>query len=654
MSLSGHPRYPPAPMHRTVGTVSPRLGLVAGLFLALALSQCSTPQRPPVAPAEPQPAEVAQDAPPAIDLADRPRPPGSLLSVRIGPPRALATRLGAHLGLGDLLGELLTDALPGMVQDDEPVARAINLDAPVDALLAPRALRIGMTLALGTGDLSRVRAVISDGHSLDAYGAPSLGAWRVARNAEGVPRSTTFLAAAAAPPGGGRWVLSERPPADPEGFSAVLGYLTRTVARHPFDEAQGALQAEVHMDTVHTTLVDDIRRDADREFARASTNFAPPAAGSEDGGLAWLRSWFAAFPTTVAEVTSLRGAVHLPDTGARVEATAEMGAPSALPVQQLLEATAGSTPPVALLQRLPPGGMLYGATALSLAPLRTTLNVLPDVAVRLLLPRSRLTAPDRAALMTALTALAAQDSLAVAAAAGRDPAGSRWRVAHFQVTTPAAQFVSNVRALVTQLKRLPVARAIQADQQYDMAQVQVLPGAGLPPGSLYLRVASPPPGALRELLGGAPAPAAATTPARPGAPRMAAGPTARVAPLEIVLAPEGPRVWWVVGADARARLRAAMADHPSPIAVEGLVGAETEGVRAVGAVMPAIGPEIVRDDPRMARVLSEALTRAGADAQTPGIVRVGVQQEGEVRRLRVSLDVPRRVLSLVARSFQQQ
>jgi len=639
-------------MQRTVGSVSAPYGLLAGFGLALSLARCSTPPRPAPAAPPPPTAEVAREDAVAIDMADRPLPPEALLSVRIGPPRALATRIGAHLGLGDLLGELLTDALPGMVQDDEVVARAINLDAPFDALVMPRRLRLGLVLALGTGELSRVRAVISDGRTLSPFGAENLGAWRVARNAAGVEASSLFLSAAAMPPGGGRWVISERPPHDNDAFAGVLGYLTRTVARRPYDEAAGALQAEVHLDTVRSTMLDEIRRESERSFARAAVSFAPVSQLTPDGGLTWLRVWHEAVPTTLAELTSLRGALHLPDTGARAEVTAEMGAPSALPVQQLLEATAQSTPPVALLQRLPPGGVVYGATALSLTPLRTTLNLLPDAAVRLLFPRTALIPTERAPLVTALTALTAQDSLAVAASVGRDAQGHRWRVAHFQVTTPAAQFVSNVRALVTQLKRLPVARAIAANQQYDMAQVQVLPSTGLPTGSLLLRVAAPPPGVLRELLGAAPAPAA--TPPRPGAPRVVPGPAARGTPVEILLAPEGPRVWCVVGANTRTLLRTAMADHPSPVPTDGLVGDASQGVRAVAAVMPTIGPEIVRDDTRMARMLTEALTRAGADAQTPGIVRLGVQQEGEVRRLRVSLDVPRRVLSLVARSFQQQ
>ena len=111
------------------------------------------------------------------------------------------------------------------------------------------------------------------------------------------------------------------------------------------------------------------------------------------------------------------------DTGARVEAVAEMGAPSAGPVQQLLEAVQASAPPLPLLQRLPPGGVAYGATALSLAPFRTTLNVLPDAALRALLPRTRLNATDATALRTALAALTAQENLAVAATA-RTSAGT--------------------------------------------------------------------------------------------------------------------------------------------------------------------------------------------------------------------------------------
>lgn len=636
-------------MRRTVGPLRARHDLVAGLALALCLPllpQCSTAPRPAPAPAPtPAVAEVAQPAAPTINLDDRPLPEGALLGLRIGPPRALAARLGAHLGLGDLLGELLTDALPGMVQDDEAVARAVDLDAPIDALVVPRRLRLGMTLAMGTGELSRVRAVLSDGHTLDTYGAADLGAWRVARSRDDLARSTLFLAAASQPAGGGRWVLAERAPQDDAAFAGVVGYLTRTAARRPYAATEGALQAEVHLGTVRASMLEDMRREAGRSFARVVRDLAPADPPAEDQGLGWLRAWFDAVPTTASELTALRAALHLPDTGARVEAVAEMGAPSAGPVQQLLEAVQASAPPLPLLQRLPPGGVAYGATALSLAPFRTTLNVLPDAALRALLPRTRLNATDATALRTALAALTAQENLAVAATAGRDPQGRAWQVAHLQLTTPAAQFVSNVRAVVTQLRRLPVARAVRADQQFDPATVQVLPTTGLPAGSLLVRVPDAPAWLRGELL--------ASRTAAPTAGR-AAGARPAGPPVEILLAPDGPRVWWVVAADARARLRASMGDHPAPVATEGLLGDVPADVRAVVAVMPSLGPELVRDDARMARLLTEALGRAGADAQTPSVLRVLVQQTGDLRRLRASLEVPQRVLSLVARSFQQQ
>lgn len=633
-------------MRRTVGPLRARHDLVAGLALALALPRCSTAPRPAPTPAPaPVVSEVARPAAPTINLDDHPLPEGALLGLRIGPPRALAARLGAHLGLGDLLGELLTDALPGMLQDDDAVARAVDLDAPVDALFIPRRLRLGMTLAMGTGELSRVRAVLSDGHTLDTYGAAELGAWRVARSRDDLPRSTLFLAAASQPAGGGRWVLAERAPRDDAAFAGVVGYLTRTAARRPYAQEEGALQAEVHLGTVRATMLDDLRREAGQGFAQVLRAVAPAPASAEDQGLGWLRAWFDAVPSTAAELTALRAALHLPDTGARVEAVAEMGAPSAGPVQQLLEAVQSSAPPLPLLQRLPPGGVAYGATALSLVPFRTTLNVLPDVALRALLPRTRLNATDATALRTALAALTAQENLAVAATAGRDPQGRAWQVAHLQLTTPAAQFVANVRAVVTQLRRLPIARAVRADQQFDPATVQVLPVTGLPAGSLLVRVPDAPAWLRGELLASRPAASAPATAVR-GA---AAGP-----PVEILLAPDGPRVWWVVAADARARLRASMGDHPAPVATEGLLGDVPADVRAVVAVMPSLGPELVRGDARMARLLTDALGRAGADAQTPSVLRVLVQQTADVRRLRASLEVPQRVLSLVARSFQQQ
>lgn len=640
------------------------------VWLSMGVLACSSTPAPAPAVAPPPPSVAAAAAEVAPDLSPVGLPAHSLATLRVGPLRALSANVGQHLGLGEVLSEALVEALPSMTGDDEAVARAIDLDAPVDALVTLPRRRAYVTMAFGTGLYGRTRAALSDGHHLEAFGGPSFAAQRIARTVASIDRSPMVLAAAPQPAGGARLVVHERPIDDVEAFQPTVGYLTRTLAMQPFSAQGGDIQAELHLEHFRAAYLNDLTQFRDNAVREAGAVTDPNNPAFTESWQGWIRDFTSTLPAILTELTRVNGAVRLPEARVQLEANATLHAPTAPLVRQFLEASQGQAVPTELLERLPAGGYLYGASALSLAPFRALLNLGPALVSRALVTRTRLSADDSTALRTSLTALFAQERVATAVTLGADEQGRPWSVSLFQITTPPAQFVANVRAVIAAMRRPGVVRAARAEQQFDPMTWQVAPGAGLPPGALLVRVPTNQnlfslerwletatqntpnrPTASQPAPGTTPRTTPGTTPGTtPRAPAQGAAGGRNAATVEVMLVPDGQRLWWVMGADARARYRLASAAHPAPVTL----GAPGDAVRGVVAVMPAAVAEFNRSNGRMFRLLNDAVTRAGEGGRAPSILRLAIAENGEDREFRWSFDVPSQAIAVFAQSFQQR
>ncbi|MBP6832597.1 MAG: hypothetical protein KA978_17555, partial [Deltaproteobacteria bacterium] len=147
-----------------------RLRAALALVLAASLPQCaSAPSAAPVvAPTVTAPSSVEL----AVDTSPVDRPADAVLSVRIGSVRGAARRLGEMLGLRDFVEEALTSALPDIL-GDEGVAHAIDIDGPLDLLVALHDNDVEGIASLPIRSLATAPRQLADGHALEAFGDPS-------------------------------------------------------------------------------------------------------------------------------------------------------------------------------------------------------------------------------------------------------------------------------------------------------------------------------------------------------------------------------------------------------------------------------------------------------------------------------------------------
>ncbi|MEZ4392729.1 MAG: hypothetical protein R3A48_16690 [Polyangiales bacterium] len=344
----------------------------------------------------------------------------------------------------------------------------------------------------------------------------------------------------------------------------------------------------------------------------------------EGAARAWLQEAVGMLPQLLEDLGAARATLTLPDEGLRLSADADLARVSSPVVRRWLDALAQPAARGDLLARLPPGAMFYASGSAALDPLRATMNLAAMGAARALVPSTRMTATESTVLRTAVSALFAQDRVAGATSAGIDEQGRYWNVSLLELSTPGLQFVANARQLLAACRRPLVARAIRADHQVDPMRWTVAAAPRLPRGSLYVRV---PPGQFLWS----------------GLVREMAGDMSRHA-MEVLLVPDGPRVWYVVAPDALARYRAATAEHPPAASVPTVAG---DGTVAVVALPPLSASMIFPGDAQFRRNLGGLLQRSPDHGATPITLRLAESARGDGARFSVRAEVPRSVLGIV-------
>jgi len=619
---------------------SPRtLHATLALVLAASLPQCaSAPGVVPVVAPPPAPAAVEL----AVDTGPVARPDDAVVTLRIGSVRGLARRLGEMLGLREFIEEGLSAALPDVL-GDEAAAAAVDLDGPLDLVVAFHDNDVEGIASFALRSLANTRAQLTDGHTLEAVGNPSLQLQRVRRQGARHGNDEVILSPAAGE-GGGRLLMVHRR----EGYEGFVNryapYLSRTLAAQPLAASEGAAVIEVQPQVIDRAM----RRELE-QLTELADHFAPGPDPNNpqfsDAARAWLRDALAAVRSTLGEARDARLALDLGDAGATLRFAVAVQSPSAQLAQQALAAVHDSPPPMDLYERLPPGGWTYSAWALHAEPLRATLNLAANAVARMITPRTRLPEADATALRTALGALVAQDRVAVAATTHRDAQDRYTSSSLLRVSTPSPQFVANVRTLVTTLRRPAVARAVRADLRIDPMGWTLPSTTGLPAGSLLLRGPMP---ALSSLLGafGSTAPTPAPAAARPAATPAAARPVLS----ELLLVPEGDHVWVVLGGNARTQFQAASGAHAAPPAI---ADAAAAGTSSVVAILPGMLSEVFRGDTSLRRMIDQTIAQGGTAASAPSVGRLRTVERDGITQVSADLAVPRAALGLVGQSVQR-
>lgn len=612
------------------------------LSLLAAMPACSASQR--TGSVQQPTAMTVATSTPAVQLPDLtpvPVPSRAIATVRVGSLFGSARRLGELAGLGTAPVDVIDSALPDLL-GDESLAPVIDREGPVDLFFyySPQGLRPRGAFAFTSVPYDRALDLVREHGTLRLDGEARQGWQRIeGRGSDAGPgREPHWIAPSAGVPGSARFIIGDRGVSPESVLTDVGPYLTRTLAARPLDAASGDVVIDFHTQQLSHAADEEIRH----ELSRAVQDFTPGPDPNDQSFEPAIRTWITdglnALPTTLSETDSARLAISLGAPVSRLTATAGVRPPSSAIAQQALAAVRGQTAPVDLLAKLPAGGGLYTAGALSLTPLRSTLNLAASAFARELVPRTRLQEPDRAAFRTAIAALFAQDRVRFAVTVGEDAPERPWVVSVAELTTPSRQFAANVHAVITAMRRFGVARAMRLDRHVDPLRWTVLPatatgslGQGIPAGSFLVRMPE--------------ASLGITPPARAGAPRNRVNANGIV---ELLIAPEGSRVWAVLARDARARLREALAAHPAPVTVD-LDG--TTGVFSVAAVFPSVVDTLVRGQTQIERRWREAtaqsrtspmVTATGALSETDGIVHPTV-----------TVSIPQQSLSLIGSMLQQ-
>lgn len=591
------------------------LALCASLLAARCASAPRVESTPTVAAAPTPPPPPPE---PVADLSPVPAPAGLLATVRIPAPRAMVRRLSQHFGIGEQLVGLLDDSLPEVFNRDQDLARAVNLDEPIDiAVMRGARGEPEVTVAFGAGPYGEVVGRLSEAHTLTVEGVAAQGVRRVER------RQGRSMPCAVARSGGGagtaRLVCAERW----EQVLPALEYLTRTLPASPVSREQGEVVVQASSETLRAALRDDVRRATDRLAADSVPRPDPNHAEFESSARAWLQEAVGMLPQLLDDLGAAGVTVTLPDEGLRVAAEVDLARVTSPVARRWLDTLAHPNARTELLARLPPGAMLYTSGSATLEPLRATLNFAAMAASRSLVPVTRMLPSESTALRTAVSALFAQERAGGAAAVGVDEQGRYWNVSLLELSTPGMQFVANARALVTACRRPLVARAIRADHQIDPLRWLLPVVPGLPRGAMLVRI---PPGQFLWS----------------GLVRDIAGDMSRQQ-MEVLLVPDGPRVWYVVAPDAVARYRAAAAAHEAPVTVNSPAGEDI----AVAAVLPIAASLFFPGDVQFRRNLAGLLQRSPDHGATPLAVRLGLGPQGDGVRVRARVDVPRSVLGIV-------
>lgn len=604
----------------------PRSRTPLAFVCALLGTHCSSTPRPAPAPpprvAAPAPAPAPQVAEP--DLSPVPAPEGLLAVVRIPSPRGFVRRLSGHFGIGEQLVELLDGSLPDLFNRDEALARAVNLDAPFDlAMVRGAGGRAKVVVAFSAGAYAQVVGQLSETHEQSDVGDPAQRVRRLqARRGRSLPCA---VAPSGDRSGGARIVCAEQW----DDVPAMVPFLSRTLPAAPTPREAGEVVLDVPTGTFRDALRADLRAGAERLVRDGLPRPDPNNPRFEESARTWLSEVAEVLPRAVEDLGAARASLTLPEEGLRLTADVTLERVGSPMLRRWLDAVAHPDPRTELFARLPPGAMLYTSGSASLEPMRATLNLGAMAAARALVPTSRLIEPESTALRTAVSALFAQDRVGGAAAVGTDEQGRYWNVSLLQLSTPAPQFIANARALFAACRRPAVARALRADHHIDpMLWSSPATAPGLPRGSFFIRV---PPGQWLWS----------------GLVRDLVGDMSRQA-MEVLLVPDGASVWYIVAPDARARYRAAVAEHAPPVTVPVNPG---DGTAAVAALLPIAATLAFPGDAQFRRNLAGLLQRAPDRGATPLTVRAGYRPDGDGARISVRAEVPRGVLGIVGQVF---
>ena len=614
------------------------------VVLAALLPQCSSAPHPAAATAPPPaPAASPVEVEVAVDTSPVPRPDNAVLTLRVASALGGARRLGELLGMQQFAEEAVRSALPDIL-NDEGAAHVVDFEGPIDLVVATRPDDVEGIAAFTVRSLATARQALTDGHTLEAIGNPSLRMQRVRRT--GARGGDELILAPIPGSEAGRLLMVHRREGYETFVDAFAPYLTRTLAAQPLGANDGALTVELHPQAIESALHGDIDRFVTEMVDRLAPGPDPNNPQFADAARAWLRDAFGAARSSLREARGVRLALHLRDSGASLAFEGAVQNPTAQFAQAGIAALRDAAPPMDLYERLPPGGWSYSAWSMHPEPLRATLNLAANAAARMVTPHTHLLEADATALRTALGALVAQDRVAVASTHARDPQDRYTATALVRVSTPSPQFVANVRALVNTLRRPGVARAMRADIHVDPMAWTLPPTTGLPAGSLLVRGTMPP---LADILvpphvsmpgghptGGPPHPPV-TVPAHPVL-------------SELLLVPEGDHVWVVLSGAARAQYAEAISNHPPPPPIE---GATEAGTSSVAVFFPHILEEAARGDASMLRMLRDSLAHGGAATSVGSVARLHLTQNDGITRLAADLLVPRAVLGLVGSTVQR-
>ena len=606
--------------------VTHRARFAACIAIVAALPQCAaTPTPPPVVAPVAAPVVVAVEAPP--DLSAVPAPAALLLTVRTPSPQSLARHLGERLGLAELVAGL-EEQIPSMLDDDTGLARALDLDAPADAVVYLDARdRARAVFSLGALSMPRAEDALAQSHRLTPV---SNGVRRIERTEE--TEGTAGPACVLAPVGGGdaraaRIVCAERY----DFIADALPYLTRTLPRSPLAADAGELAVDLAAEQLRTHFAEDAQRAANR-LPEALTPAADPSNPELQNQIrTYLRDQVARTLTQgLADLDGARLSLRFVDGTTRLHGDLGFRGLNAPLAERLFATVHDAHPSVEVLNRLAPGAGSYVASAGSIASLRPELDLVGPVVARLLVPNLPLPPADATALRAALAGFfraPGYNRFQSAVSSGHAQDNTQWTVATYALDAPATPTVASFRALVTALKRPAVARAVRTEWHIDPATVRTPPTTGLPAGSLM--VVMPVPATVERSV------------------REALQVNNQ---FEMLLVPDGNNLWMAYGANVLARYREARAPHAAPMAIPGLTA---DGVVLGGATLPmALARLVSRIDPQMGRAVARGFqTAPNGNAPLTGFVTARANGAGAA--IAGDLVIPDTVLGAVGAMFRQ-
>lgn len=604
-----------------------RARVAACMVLSGALAQCSSTP-PPVTVAVPPTPPVVVAAEPAPDLSAVAPPDGLALTVRSPSPRATINRLGERLGLRELVSSL-EEQVPSVFGDDEGLAHAIDLDAPVDiAIYAGRRQRVRLVIAFGALSMPRAEDALAAGHRLTPL---TNGTRRIERSQprEGNAGPECVLAPAyGSDAHAARVVCADHF----EDIEPALAFLTRTLPRSPLAADAGDIVLEAAPDQLRARFTDGVRRATERMEREVDPSRETTDAQLVEQIRAYVHGQVSPTLTrALADLDRARLSLRFADGATRIRGEVGLRAVGAPIIERLFGAVRGAHPSAEVLNRLAPGATSYFAGAGSLTSMRPELDLLAPVVTRLVAPASSHLAPaDVTALRNVIHGvlhIPGYDHFVTAAASNVAQDNTRWTLTTYQLDAPAAQSVTAYRALLTALRRPAIARYVNTELHINPATIRTPATPGLPAGTLraVLPIPATAPEALRQAL-------------RSGS------------QFELLLVPDGNNLWIGYGANVLAHYREARANHPPPGEIPNLTA---DNVVFAGITMPVgIAHLIGQFDPGMGRAVERGF-QSTPNGNAPLSFSVTARQGDQGAELAGEFVMPDTVLRAIGGMFRQ-